>query len=314
VQENQVYLSVVSPVYQAEKIVPLLVSEIKTHIDGITRNYEVVLVDDGSSDNSWKMIEAECQKDKRIKGIKLSRNFGQHYAITAGLDHAVGEWVVVMDCDLQDKPIEIPILLTKAKKGYDIVLARRSVRNDTAFKKLYSKLFYKILGYLTGVKQDASIANFGIYSYKVVSAVKSMREPIRYFPTMVKWVGFKQTTIDVSHGEREIGKTTYSFRRMLRLAKDIILANSERPIYAIVVLGLIVSLISLIIGIVTLIGYFMGRIEVVGYTSLIISIWFIGGVIIMILGVIGLYLGKTFEAVKDRPIYIIENTVNGEGS
>jgi len=290
--------------------VPQLVAQVREVLEKITADFEILLVEDGGPDQSWTAIAAEARKDKRVKGIKLSRNFGQHYAITAGLDYAKGRWVVVMDCDLQDRPSEIAALYQKAVEGYDIVLARRMARKDGLLKRMYSRAFYRTLGYLTGSRQDESIANFGIYSHKVVEAIRTMREPIRYFPTMVRWVGFRQTKVDVVHGERETGRSAYNFRKMLRLAKDIILANSERPIYAIVGIGFIVSLVSFIAGIVVAIQYFLHKIQVAGYTSLILSVWFLSGLIIMILGVIGLYLGKTFEAVKDRPIYIIDQTVN----
>ena len=175
------HLSIVSPVYQAESIVGILVQRIKESIKSITENFEIVLVEDGSLDKSWSAIEEECKKDKRVKGIKLSRNFGQHYAITAGLDFVQGEWVVVMDCDLQDEPSEIKNLFGKAKDGHKVVLARRESRNDIFQKKLSSTLFYKTLSFLTGVKQDATIANFGIYHEDVISAIKQMREPFRNF-------------------------------------------------------------------------------------------------------------------------------------
>lgn len=304
------FISIVSPVYKAENIIPLLVSEVKKEIVKITDNYEIILVEDGSSDKSWEAILSEAKKDKKIKAIKLSRNFGQHYAITAGTDHALGEWVVVMDCDLQDKPSEIKKLFDKASEGFDIVLARRALRKDNFHKRFFSKSFYKVLSYLTGTKQDPAIANFGIYHSKAISAIKTMREPIRYFPTMINWVGFSKTSINVEHANREIGKTSYNYRRLFRLAKDIVIANSDKPIYAFAALGFLISIVSFIFGAINVFQYFSGKIKVPGYTSLIISIWFLGGIIIMILGVIGIYLGKTFEAVKNRPIYIIDKIVN----
>lgn len=174
-------ISIVSPVYKAEKIVDILVKRIKEEVSKITENYEIILVEDGSPDRSWEAIERNCMEDKRVKGIKLSRNFGQHYAITAGLDHAKGEWTVVMDCDLQDRPEEIINLYQKALEGYDIVLARRHKRQDSFLKRTFSWLFYKILSYLTGTKHDPAVANFGIYHKKVIQAVSQMRESIRYF-------------------------------------------------------------------------------------------------------------------------------------
>ncbi|AFM03957.1 glycosyl transferase [Bernardetia litoralis DSM 6794] len=303
-------ISIVSPVYRAEKIVDKLVERISNEVSKITENFEIILVEDGSPDNSWEAIERNCAKDKRVKGIKLSRNFGQHYAITAGLDAVKGEWVVVMDCDLQDRPEEIINLYTKALEGYDVVLASRHQRQDTFFKKLFSKLFYKVLSYLTGTEQDPTIANFGIYHNKVIQAISTMRESIRYFPTMVKWVGFRRIKINVEHASREEGTTSYNFKRLLNLALDIILAYSDRPIRLTIKTGFIISCISFLFAIITIVKYFLGSISVSGYASLIISIWFFSGLIMTTLGVVGLYVGKTFEGVKNRPIYITKKTIN----
>jgi len=304
------FISVVSPVYNAEGSIVVLIERIENALKKITDNYEIILVEDGGNDKSWDVIEKQALSDSRIKGIKLSRNFGQHYAITAGLDYSQGEWVVVMDCDLQDRPEEIINLLNKALEGFDIVLARRFNRQDGILKKLFSALFYRTLGYLTGSDQDETIANFGIYNRKVIDAVVSMRESIRYFPTMIKWVGFKSTKLNVSHETRTTGRTSYNFRKLLNLAIDIILAYSDKPIRLLIKFGSIVSLISFIIAIVVLIRWIGGDIKVLGYTSQIISIWFLSGIIISTLGLVGLYIGKTFEGVKQRPIYIIEKIVN----
>jgi dolichol-phosphate mannosyltransferase len=287
-----------------------LVREIKENVSSLTESFEIILVEDGSPDRSWDAIETECKNDQRVKGIRLSRNFGQHYAITAGLDHTKGEWVIVMDCDLQDRPEEIINLYREAEKGFDIVLARRAVRKDSTNKKLFSKLFYKVLGYLTGTEQDAAVANFGIYHHKVVKVICSMREQIRYFPTMVKWVGFKKTYLDVKHSGREDGKSTYTFKKLLALAFDILLSNSEKPIRLIVKTGLFISTASFLFGLIVLVKYFAGSIDVMGYTSLILSLWFLGGMIMMMLGIIGLYIGKTFQGVKNRPIYIVAEKEN----
>lgn len=304
------HISVVSPVYQAEGIVDELAEKITETVSSITGSFEIILIEDGSKDKSWEKIASICRKHPHVKGIKLSRNFGQHYAITAGTDHAKGEWVVVMDCDLQDKPSEIIKLYNKAQEGYDIVLARRAERNDTFFKKFFSKIFYSLLSYLTGNRQDPAVANFGIYNCKVITAIASMREPIRYFPTMVRWVGFTKTSIDVDHAARETGRSNYNFRRLLKLAMDIILAHSIKPVVLTIKFGFLVALISFLIGIGTLYQYLTGKITVLGYTSLLISIWFLAGLMFVVLGVIGLYLGKTFEGVKNRPIYITEQLLN----
>lgn len=304
------HISIVSPVYRAEKIIPELVSRIKESIEKITTDFEIILVEDNGPDDSWQVIEEIAKDDEKVIGIQLSRNFGQHYAITAGLDASKGEWVVVMDCDLQDQPEEIPNLYAEALKGYDVVLAQRHQRKDGFFKRFFSAAFYRVLGYLTGSQQDETIANFGIYNKKVIDAVKSMRESIRYFPTMVKWVGFKSTKLKVAHNERAEGETSYNFKRLLNLALDIILAFSDKPIRLAVKLGLLISAMSVVISIVYLGKYLAGHVVILGYTSLIISIWLLSGLIMATLGVVGLYVGKTFEGVKQRPIYIIEKKIN----
>lgn len=304
------FISIVSPVYRAEEILPELVRRIKTSVEPITQNFEIVLVEDCGPDDSWNVIQSLSEKESRVRGFKLSRNYGQHYAITCGLDQAQGDWVVVMDCDLQDQPEEIKKLHDKALEGYDVVLARREERQDKFFKKLFSKLFYRTLGYLTGSKMDESIANFGIYHKNVIKSIAQLRESIRYFPTMVKWVGFKQTSIKVEHAPRAQGETSYNFKKLLNLAIDIILAYSDKPIRLTIKAGFLVSFFALLIGFIYLIKYLSGDIIVPGYASLIVSIWFLSGLIITILGVVGLYVGKTFEGVKQRPIYIISDTTN----
>ena len=304
------FLSIISPVYRAENVLEELVTGIIANAELITEDFEIILVDDGSPDNSWLIIEKICRQNEHVKGISLSRNFGQHYAITAGLDSAKGDWNVVMDCDLQDNPDEIINLFNKALEGYKIVLARRRVRNDSFRKKLSSKLFYRILSFLTGVRQDAGIANFGIYHKDVLNAISRMREPFRNFAAIVKWVGFSHTTIDVKHLSRREGNSTYTFRKLIRLAIDTILAYSNKPLYSIVGIGFLISLAAFIASMIVLVKYFTGSITVLGYTSLILSTWMLGGLLIVFLGIVGLYIGKMFEGIKNRPIYIINETVN----
>lgn len=304
------HISIISPVYRAEKIIPELVSRIESTVKNITNDFEIILVEDCGPDRSWEVIEQISLSNNRVKGFKLSRNFGQHYAITAGLDQSDGDYVIVMDCDLQDRPEEILRLYEKAKEGFDIVLAQRVDRKDHSFKKFASAVFYRTLGYLTGSEQDETIANFGIYSRKVVEALGSMRESIRYFPTMVQWVGFNSTKIEVEHNFRVEGKSSYNFSKLLRLALDIILANSDKPIRLLIKTGVLVAVLSFLIAIITIYRYLTGEIQVMGYTSMIISIWFLSGITISTLGLVGLYVGKTFEGVKNRPIYLIQKSTN----
>lgn len=308
--KENVYISVVSPVYKAEQIVSELVKQVKDAVSIITEDFEIILVNDASPDKSWEKIEDECQKDKRIKGLNLSRNFGQHYAITAGLTFAKGEWVVVLDCDLQDRPDEIPNLYNKAQEGWDSVFAQRKVRNDSFFKKQFSKLFYSIFSYLTDTKQDASVANFGIYNRKVIDALLSMKDQIKFFPTMVQWVGFQKYYLPVKHSERYEGKSSYNFKGLMRLAFSSIIAFSDKPLRLTLKFGFGIASLSLIVMLVYFLMYLTGHIEVLGFTTLILSFWFLAGMIIFILGIIGLYLGKVFEKVKDRPTFIVQNKSN----
>lgn len=303
-------VSVVSPVYKAKEIVPELVRRINLAVSQVTENFEIILIEDGCPENSWEIIVLECQKDSRIKGVKLSRNFGQHYAITAGLEVASGEWIVVMDCDLQDRPEEIPFLYRKAMDGYDVVYGMRGNRQDFIIRKIASKLFYKLLSYLTDTEQDGLVSNFGIYRKPVVNSILSMKDRLRYFPTMCNWVGYRQTSIHVEHSERQHGKSSYSYRKLFQLAFNNMFAFSEKPLWLMIKLGTIISIMSFLIGILYTFKYFQGQITEPGFTTLILSIWFLSGAVILMLGVVGVYVGKTFEASKERPLYIIQESRN----
>lgn len=303
-------VSVVSPVYRSAQLVHSFIERATMALNQLQISYEIILVDDCSPDLSWIKIEDICSTNRNVKAILLSRNFGQHYAITAGLDIAKGNWIIVMDSDLQDRPDEIVQLYQKAKEGYEVVLCRRNKRTDGFFKKITSSIFYSFLSFITGQKIDPAIANFGIYHRKVIDAIVNMRESIRYFPMMILWVGFKTATINVQHGAREEGKSGYNFRRLLKLGLDIVLSYSDKPLQIVAAIGGIISLSTLIAGAVILYRYFNHSITVKGYTSLLLSIWFLSGLIIATLGIVGLYVGKTFQGIKNRPLYITSKTLN----
>lgn len=302
-------LSIVSPVYKADDLIEQLVTRVTETASKITDDFEIILVDDCSPDSSWLKIKELALTNSRLKGIQLSRNFGQHYAITAGIDHAQGEWVVVMDCDLQDVPEEIGKLYSKAQEGFDVVLARRSNRKDKVFQKIFSFLFYQVLNYLTGLKHDEKVANYGIYHQKVIKAITSMRENVRYFPIMVKWVGFTTGFVDVKHDSRD-GETSYILKKRINIALDVILSYSDKPLRIFVKLGMLIAVSALFFTLYYLYLWINHKIIVLGYASIIISIWFLSGIIISILGVLGLYVGKTFQDVKGRPIYVVNEKVN----
>ncbi|HSD14308.1 MAG TPA: glycosyltransferase family 2 protein [Flavobacterium sp.] len=299
-------LSIVSPVYRAELVLDELVDRIIKSVPSDFDSYEIILVDDYSPDKSWNKIEEIAKTNSNIKGFKLSRNFGQHYAITAGLNQVSGDFIVVLDCDLQDQPEEIEKLYHKTKEGFEIVLARRYNRQDSLYKKTMSKLFYSTLGYLTGSEQDATVANFGIYSKKVIHQVINLQEKIKYFPTMVKWVGFETGYVNVEHATRKEGKSNYNLKKLLNLALDIILAYSDKPLRLIIKFGLTIAFVSFLMVLYIVYSKITGHFSVSGYASLISSIWFLSGCILTTLGIVGLYVGKTFEGVKNRPSYIID--------
>lgn len=310
--DTGVVISIVSPVYRGEKMVHELVERIGNSVSSITNAYEIILVNDASPDDSWNEILKEGSNDSRVKGLNLSRNFGQHYAITAGLSYSKGEWVVVMDCDLQDRPEEIPNLYNKAMEGWDVVFAQRINRSDKLLKRMSSKLFYTFFSYLTETKQDASVANFGIYNKKVIEAVLKMGDTIRYFPTQVQWVGYRRTYIPVRHDCRLEGKSSYNFIKLFRLAFDTIVSFSDKPLRITVKIGLVITILSFLIGLIYLVQYLRGEIVVMGYASLIISLWLICGILVSLIGVVGMYLGKTFEQTKGRPTFIVCDQINFE--
>jgi dolichol-phosphate mannosyltransferase len=307
------HISVISPVYGAADLVNELVLRIKTSVSQITEDYEIILVEDNGTDDSWEKIKIICQNDNKVIGIRHSRNFGQQYALNCGFDHTHGEWIVTLDCDLQDSPEEIVNLYNEAQKGYEIVLASRKNRKDDFFKKLLSRVFYRVLGYLTDTDQDASVANFAIYHHKVVAALKSMKDYSRYYPTMIHWVGFRKSKVQIPHKRRLDGKiSSYSFKKRLRLGFDTIVSYSNKPLRLAVKLGLLISLFSFLFAIGLVVRYFMADIIVTGWTSVFLSIWFLSGLMITILGLVGIYVGKTFETVKGRPTYIVSERYNYE--
>ncbi|MBQ7484504.1 MAG: glycosyltransferase family 2 protein [Bacteroidaceae bacterium] len=303
-------LSIVSPIYRGEKMLDELVRRIIDSVKDITDDYEIVLVNDCSPDNSWGKIVQLCNENKKVKGVNLSRNFGQHYAITAGLSKTSGNWVVVMDCDLQDRPEEIPNLYAKTREGFDSVFAQRVERQDTFMKRLSSAAFYFVFSFLTDSKQDKSVANFGIYNRKVVNAILSMGDSIRYFPIMAQWVGFRKGYLPVQHAERQVGSSSYSFFKLMRLASDNMIGFSDKPLRLMLTFGFYVVIGSLLVALYYFVKWCLGLIVVDGFTTMVISLWLIAGILTMMLGITGLYIGKIFDRVKGRPVFIIGETVN----
>ena len=302
-------ISVVIPVYGCDQSLEELYGCLTVTLKSIVDEYEIIFVDDCGTGNPWKIIKNIANKDDSVKGLKLSRNFGQHAAITAGLKESIGSWVVVMDCDLQDKPEEIVKLYKSAQEGVDIVFAQRRDRQDSYVKKNLSLLFYKLLGYLTETKIDSSVANFGMYRRKVINAVLSMKEVHKYFPVMVRWVGFSSTYVKVSHADRAYGDTTYTLRDLVKLSIGIMLSFSDKPLRLIVKFGFLVSFISSIYAASIIIDALVYGSSVAGWASIMASMWFIAGILTSIMGLVGMYIGKIFDETKSRPVYIVEDQV-----
>jgi dolichol-phosphate mannosyltransferase len=302
---NPPHISVVSPVYGCNKCLYELYSRLKETLEKLTTNFEIILVNDASLDNAWETIVELANKDNRVKGINFSRNFGQHYAITAGLDHCMGEWVVVMDCDLQDKPEEIIKLYGKAQEGFDIVFARRIMRKDHFVKKSISRLFYRVFNFLSDIKIDYTIANYGMYSASAIKNFLMFKESNKVFPISIRSIGFRTTAIDVLHEKRLSGKSSYNYAKLISLALKIIVSQSAKPLFLSIYFGFVIALCAFIFGMIIIIKYFIYNVPL-GYTSIIITVLFIGGLLFLQLGLIGIYLGKIYDEVKKRPKYIVQ--------
>ena len=307
-------MSVVIPVYGCKKALNILYERLTTELNKITKSYEIIFVNDNCPQNSWEEIEKICNKDTKVIGINLSRNFGQMKAILAGLDYSSGEYVVVMDCDLQDRPEEIINLFNKLNEGYDVVFARRKERKDGFLKKIISNIFYKIYSYATDQPYDETLCNFSISKRIVIDNYCKMRETHRAFVMYIKWLGFKQGTIDVQHDKRYEGKSSYNFKKRINMAFDILFSQSDKILKFFAKLGFLITGLSFIYIIYLLIAHFIFKSSVMGWTSLIVAICFMSGMLMIVMGIIGLYIGNIFIQIKDRPLYVIKEIKNNDRS
>lgn len=304
------YISVVIPVYKAENCLLELYKRLKNALEEITTDFEIIFVEDCGGDNSWEIIKELINQDNRIRGIRFSRNFGQHYGITAGLDHCAGDWVVVMDCDLQEPPEDIPRLYEKAQEGYDIVVGRRINRQESVAKKLFSNAFYKLFNYLADTKIDSAIANLRIMSREVVDSFNKMNEQLRNFDGMIKWLGFKTAYLDFVHAERYAGDSSYSFSKLFRLAFNCIVSFSDKPLKLSIKLGFFMFVSSILYGSFLIYKRIAWGVAIEGWTSVMVSIYLIGGLVFLNLGILGFYIGRIFDESRRRPLYIIKETKN----
>ena len=303
-------LSVVIPIFGCAMSIIELTKRIKSSIEGISPNFEIIYVNDRSLDNSWNIIGELAKSDQRIKGVLLSRNFGQHAAITAGLEHSNGDWVIVMDGDLQDRPEEIPRLYEKAISGYELVVAVRKNRKDSTRKQISSRVFTYMMRKISDSTLDHRVANFGIYSRKVVNALLQMKEQTRTFALLAEWVGFTRMEIEVEHAMRKDGYSAYTFSKSLVLAIETAIGFSSKILRVIAVFGFVMSFVSFGVAFVTILRKVGDPSLQLGWTSIITSIFLTSGLIVMVIGIVGLYIAKTFAETKNRPIYLVESIIN----
>lgn len=306
-------LSIVSPVFLAEQSLEPLVQAIDSAVQGMdVDGYEIVLVEDGSPDNSWSAIQQICRRLEHVKGVRFSRNFGQHYAITAGLNASAGNWVVVMDCDLQDDPAYIPELYAAARAGYDVVYTVKQSRRHRGIKNVLSKWFHRVVNLLVAdprQRTNANVGNFSILSRNAVDAFLSISEYHRHYLGVLRWIGFNSTSIETAHRERLHGETSYTLWRLVREAVNAITSQSDRLLYASILLGFAFMTSAVLAAVYIVVRYFISGFQE-GWASVMVLMLLSTGVILLCLGVVGVYLGKVFEQTKFRPLYLVQERLN----
>ena len=300
------FVSVVVPVFNEAAVLPLLLPRLRASLDGLPGGGEICFVNDGSDDGSAAWLESESRADPRIRVIDLSRNFGHSIAITAGLDHARGDAVVVMDCDLQDPPELIPEMVAQYRRGFDVVHARRRTRRgESPFKRLTARLFYWTMRLAADRSPEPHVGEFRLMSRQVVDALQALRERHRLVRGLVAWVGFRQTVIDFERPARAAGTTKYPLVKMMRLGWDGMTSLSAAPLRVATLLGIAALFCgAAYAALAVYVGYVQGR-GVPGWTSLVIINIFFSGVVLICLGLVGEYVARIFEEVKARPLYFV---------
>ena len=305
-------LSVVVPIFNEEDTLPELYRRLVDALDVLGGfKVEIVFVDDGSKDSSASIIEKFHESDKRVKMVQFSRNFGHHMAATAGLDNANGEIIVLMDGDLQNRPEDIPALLQKIDEGYDLVSTTRKERQDPLIKMVLSKMFIWLMGKV--IKEPVSIVNTSIFRAmrrEVVDVIGEIRERNRFVMGLIDWTGFRSTSIEVIHDNRFAGTSKYTLSKQIKLALDAIYSFSTFPLQLAATLGFIVTGASFLYGFYVIVRKLIWGFTLPGFASLTVSVFFIGGVQLIVLGVIGSYIGRIYTEVKKRPLYIVKKRLD----
>ncbi|MGE5123911.1 MAG: glycosyltransferase family 2 protein, partial [Acidobacteriaceae bacterium] len=301
--QNQVTYSVIAPIFNEVGNLPELYRRVKENLDSTGEQWELLLVDDGSTDGSTDQIQMLAQQDKRVKPIIFARNFGHQIAVTAGLDYAQGQAVVIIDSDLQDPPEVILELISKWQEGYEVVFAQRSEREGEGwFKLLTASLFYRLIYRITDVNIPMDTGDFRLLDYKVVDVIRQMRERHRFLRGMSSWVGFKQTGVPYKRAARYSGETKYPLKKMIKFASDAITSFSYFPLQLAMYLGFISAGISIIAIPVVIILRMVGEHAFLGQATTLIAVLFLGGVQLISLGILGEYIGRLYDEAKGRPL------------
>ncbi|MBE8714805.1 glycosyltransferase family 2 protein [Sphingobacterium hungaricum] len=305
-------ISIIIPIYNEEKNIKNLFDSLTNLFIGMEVEYvfEFVFINDGSEDNSLEILESLDKSIGKIRIINFSRNFGQQNALKAGYDHCTGDAIICMDADLQNPPDMILQMISLWELGYDIVLCKRKDGNQNSgyLKGLFSRLFYKFLNILSEIRIEHNVPDFRLVDRKVLSELITLKEKDLFYRGIISWVGFKKVVIEYKHIPRDHGKTSYNLLKMMQLAASGITGFSLKPLYLSMLIGLLIILISFIYIFYALIIHYLGR-TISGWTSIIVAIMFFGGIQLFFLGVIGVYVGKIFTQVKDRPNYIIKDHI-----
>lgn len=311
---EKILCSVIVPMYNEEAVINETYSRLTRVMKGLNESYEIIFINDGSRDKTSAMLTQLCNSDKNIKMIDFARNFGHQIAITAGMDYAAGECMVIIDGDLQDPPELIPEMIKIWRSGYDVVYGKRKTRQgETLFKKLTAKIFYRTLHRLTDVDIPVDTGDFRLIDRRVCEALKQLPERSRYVRGLMSWVGFKQTAIEFERSERFAGETKYPLKKMLKLAMDGIMSFSYKPLKLASYIGTILSGLSFIYLIIVLLQRIISPESVQsGWASLIAVSLFFNGIILLMLGIIGEYIGRIYDEAKGRPLYTISELKNME--
>lgn len=303
------HISIVSPVYKAEGIVQELVNRIVENTEKITSNFEILLIEDRSPDRSWEEILLAAKADTRVKGVRLSRNFGQHNAISAAMELAKGDFLILMDCDLQHDPVYIPDLYKKAQEGFDIVYTRTITREHNAIKNLMSVAYYRTLKAISNFDMDPNIGNYSILTRKAIDGYNQYNDYNKAYLWALRWAGYDFAVMDIEHKGRYLGVSSYTFRKLVRHAINVATTNSNKLLFITFYLGLGTSLLAFF-GILFIIYkyFFQGALE--GWSSLMVVIMFFSGLILTAVGICSIYISNIFDQTKNRPRYLISNTIN----